>query len=107
SGYSSYTEKYFTAQYDNTPLHALADAAAGGNGVWQTSSTPTFPTQNYRAGNFWVDVVFTGVLGSTPSLPADLTPPVISSISVTNIMASGVTVNLTTNATADGPVDVI
>ena len=66
SGRYSFNGQYFASQYDNAPLHALADAPSGGNGVWQTNSTPIFPAQNYLAGNFWVDVVFSGVTTSGP-----------------------------------------
>ena len=95
SGYYSYNDQYFTSQYDKAPLHALSDASSGGNGLWQTSSTPTFPTQNYRAGNFWVDVVFN----------SDTTPPVISSIAVTNITSTLATINWTTNEPSDGQIE--
>ena len=86
SGYYSSNEQYFTAQYDNPPLHALADAASGGNGVWQTSSTPTFPTQNYRAGNFWVDVVFaTSSCGATLSGTITLAASALDDVGVVGV----------------------
>src|SRR5205085_10761482 len=46
------------AGVNNAPLHALADGASGGNGVYSYSSTSTFPTNSYQATNYWVDVVF-------------------------------------------------
>ncbi|MFG1686363.1 DUF4082 domain-containing protein [Nonomuraea sp. NPDC049269] len=58
SGHFSYTLQYFTAQYTNNPLIALANGAQGGNGVYTYSGTNTFPTSTYRATNYWVDVVF-------------------------------------------------
>ena len=57
SGYYSVNAPYFGNQYDNAPLHALADAPSGGNGVYQVSGSPTFPSLNYNKSNFWVDVV--------------------------------------------------
>ena len=39
------------------PLTALADGAAGGNGVYRYGAGG-FPDQTYNASNYWVDVVF-------------------------------------------------
>ena len=60
TGLYSVNEPYFTSQYNNAPLHALADAASGGNGLWKATTSPAFPTENYNASNFWVDVVLVG-----------------------------------------------
>jgi hypothetical protein len=43
---------------DNGNLHAIADAVAGGNGVYVYSSSSTFPTQTFGGTNYWVDVIF-------------------------------------------------
>jgi hypothetical protein len=43
----------------NAPLRALANAAAGGNGVYRYGTTSGFPTASYLSSNYWVDVVFT------------------------------------------------
>ncbi|MER5622144.1 DUF4082 domain-containing protein [Streptosporangium sp. NPDC002544] len=58
SGYYSVTRPYFTSQYTNGPLTALADGEEGGNGVFSYSTANTFPTNTYQATNYWVDVVF-------------------------------------------------
>jgi hypothetical protein len=42
---------------DNPPLHALADGVSGGNGVYAIGSSSAFPTQTWKASNYWVDVV--------------------------------------------------
>jgi hypothetical protein len=42
---------------DNGPLHALANGVDGGNGVYLYGAA-AFPTQTYRASNYWVDVLF-------------------------------------------------
>src|SRR5262249_11121644 len=48
----AYTQNTFTnAGVDNGVLHALSDPAAGGNGVYATSSTSVFPTSSYLATN--------------------------------------------------------
>ncbi|MFI7059048.1 DUF4082 domain-containing protein [Streptosporangium canum] len=59
SGFFSVTKSYFTSQYVNGPLTALADGASGGNGVYTYGATNTFPTSTFQASNYWVDVVFT------------------------------------------------
>ncbi len=48
---------YFTTATTRGPLSALADGTDGLNGVYRAGSTG-FPTQGYRASNYWVDVVF-------------------------------------------------
>ncbi|MER6947325.1 DUF4082 domain-containing protein [Nonomuraea sp. NPDC000554] len=58
SGGYSMTRPYFTSQFTNNPLIALADGDGGGNGVFSYSATNTFPTSSFQATNYWVDVVF-------------------------------------------------
>jgi hypothetical protein len=55
-GYSV-TRNYFGGGYDNAPLHALADGANGGDGVYLYGGGG-FPTQTYSSTNYWVDVLF-------------------------------------------------
>ena len=43
---------------DNPPLHALRSGQNGGNGVYAYGTTSTFPTNSFKAANYWVDVVF-------------------------------------------------
>jgi hypothetical protein len=47
-----------TNSVDNSPLHALQSAAAGGNGLYLYSNGPALPTNSFNASNYWVDVVF-------------------------------------------------
>lgn len=50
---------YFASSgVDNGPLHALADGAQGGNGVYRYGSN-SFPINTWKSSNYWVDVVFT------------------------------------------------
>ncbi len=42
---------------DRAPLHAPADAAAGGNGVYRYGPSG-FPDQSFNATSYWVDAVF-------------------------------------------------
>jgi len=51
-GHYAYDENFFTAAYDNPPLHTPANA-----GVY-LYGTGGFPNQTYRATNYWVDVIF-------------------------------------------------
>src|SRR5215210_1368954 len=58
---------------DRAPLHAPADAAAGGNGVYRYGPSG-FPDQSWNATSYWVDAVFS----QTP--PGDTRPPQVTSI---------------------------
>jgi hypothetical protein len=56
--YAADNNYFASSGVDNAPLHALSDAAAGGNGVFLQSSTGGFPTDSSMATNYWVDVAF-------------------------------------------------
>jgi WD40 repeat protein len=74
-GHYSVDENYFAASgVDKGPLHALQDGESGGNGVY-VYGAGGFPTNTFRASNYWVDVVFT-----TSSGP-DMTPPEVTATS--------------------------
>jgi hypothetical protein len=60
--YSGDSGYFASAGVDNGPLHALSNAAAGGNGVYNYSSTGGFPVDTSSSANYWVDVVFTTTL---------------------------------------------
>ena len=81
SGHYSATRSYFGSTVDSGPLHALAGPY---NGVY-AYGTGKFPTNSYLSGNYWVDVVLT--------TPVDTTPPTATSFSP----ASGAA-NVATNA---------
>ncbi|MEV4457620.1 DUF4082 domain-containing protein [Microbispora sp. NPDC049633] len=72
SGYYSVDRDYFTSAYENTPLTALASGPSGGNGVYAYGSAETFPTDVYRASNYWVDLTFTPAqtLWDSATIPA-------------------------------------
>ncbi|MEV0144567.1 MULTISPECIES: DUF4082 domain-containing protein [unclassified Nonomuraea] len=57
TGRFSYNQNYFTANFYNAPLFALASGVQG-NGVYLYTSTNKFPTQTFKSSNYWVDVVF-------------------------------------------------
>ena len=54
----SVDDGYFATARDNPPLHALSNAASGGNGVYNYNSNSAFPNSTYDSSNYWVDVVF-------------------------------------------------
>jgi len=98
AGIYAYTNNFFTQSYTNGPLTALADGFDGSNGVYQYSSTSSFPTNTYISTNYFVDVTFTSVTGP------DVTPPTVISVTPPNI-ASGVNVNSTVTATFNEPLN--
>jgi glucose/arabinose dehydrogenase/phosphodiesterase/alkaline phosphatase D-like protein len=93
SGGYARTANYFTAPYDNAPLHA----PASGNGLYLYGTTSGFPTKTYAATNYWVDVVF--IPGN------DETPPVISGVQASQVTAAGATIQWSTNEPADRQVE--
>ena len=61
--YSDNVSAFTSTGVSNPPLSALANSVSP-NGVYTYSATSTFPTSNYKASNYWVDVDFepTGTL---------------------------------------------
>jgi methionine-rich copper-binding protein CopC len=55
---------------DSTPLHALANGTAAGNGVYHYATGGGFPGSTYNSTNYWVDVVFTPQ-AATPTVSAE------------------------------------
>lgn len=82
---------YFaTSGIDRYPLRALQDGESGPNGRYNYSPTSTFPTANFNATNYWVDVVYE---------PLDTTPPtVIMTAPTTDQLVRGM---ITLNASAN------
>ncbi|MDR8414585.1 DUF4082 domain-containing protein [Nonomuraea sp. 3-1Str] len=58
AGHFSYDQNYFTTTYQNPPLIAPASTATSGNGLYRYSVDNKWPTETYKASNYWVDVVF-------------------------------------------------
>jgi len=56
NGHYSFDAEYFENSYNNPPLQALQDGAAGPNGNYVYGTG--FPTLGYEASNYWIDVVF-------------------------------------------------
>jgi WD40 repeat protein len=77
---------------DNAPLHALSNGISGGNGVYRYNANPAFPTNSFRASNYWVDIVF------TTSTAPDTTPPTVTATNPSNA-ATGLPTGTTVSAT--------
>jgi LmbE family N-acetylglucosaminyl deacetylase len=67
AGHFALDRPYFTTAHDNAPLHALADGAAGTNGVYNVGQG--FPSESFQSSNYWVDVVFVSSLGPDTTAP--------------------------------------
>jgi len=101
-GHYSADENYFSATgFDNPPLHALADGASGGNGVYAYGASSAFPTSTWYTCNYWVDVVFQPAGGATlksialiPSNPT-LSAGATQQFTATGSYSDGSTQNIT------------
>ena len=76
------TSSGLASAVDRSPLHALASASSGGNGVYGPGSTSIFPTQTYNATNYWVDVVLTLTLPDTTRPTVVATAPAAAATGV-------------------------
>jgi hypothetical protein len=74
TGHYAFDQSEFATAIDNSPLHGLASASSGGNGVYEYNSTSIFPSSTYNASNYWVDVAFTPSSSSVPPLVTATTP---------------------------------
>jgi hypothetical protein len=94
-GFYAANRSYFDVALTRGPLTALPDGD-GGNGVFRYGAS-AFPDQAYFASNYWVDVVFDSA--------ADLTPPAIGDVRVTDIGDAAATIRWRTDEPADSVVD--
>src|SRR5262249_9643989 len=99
NGHYSATLDYFTTQgVDTPPLHALANGVSGGNGVYAYGAASSFPTNTFRAQNYWVDVLFTPAPSSTTT-SSTTTSSTTSSTSSTTTSTTTSTTSSTTSST--------
>ena len=82
--YSIDLDFFSSGGVDNPPLHALVDGLSGGNGVFDYSATSAYPTNTYRAANYWVDVVILTRLAPVLPLQTNRTIAEMSLLIVTN-----------------------
>ncbi len=81
SGYYSATNEGFSSSVDAAPLHAPSSDEAGGNGVYVYGPSG-FPTESYRASNYWVDVIFATDAVTRLSPPSQLSARPVDSTSI-------------------------
>lgn len=94
TGHYSVTNPFFTNDYTNGPLTAIAKTNTDGpNGVYQYSASPVFPAQNSQSENYWVDVVFNSTANDV------LPPTVVSTLPANN--ATGININVSFDVTFD------
>ncbi|SFH06693.1 Por secretion system C-terminal sorting domain-containing protein [Pontibacter chinhatensis] len=67
AGYYSADDRGLSQAIVNGPLRGLANGESGRNGVYKYTRLPAYPTSNYQASNYWVDVVFNTTLAATSS----------------------------------------
>ncbi len=95
TGHYSDNLNYFTGVgVDSPPLHALADGAAGYNGVYAYGSSSSFPNQGWKGSHYWVDVVFSS------TVTTDTTAPVVNTFSVP-LVSTSLTVAITSLTASD------
>jgi hypothetical protein len=59
-GQYTVSENFFTQNTIRSgPLYILSNREEGGNGVYIYGAGGGFPTETYKASNYWVDVIFT------------------------------------------------
>ncbi|RKG93648.1 DUF4082 domain-containing protein [Corallococcus terminator] len=91
AGHYAVTDNGFASALAAPPLHAAANVAGAGNGLYRYGASG-FPTDSYQASNYWVDVAFQ---------PNDTTPP-RAPTNVTAAPSSPTAIDLTWYASVDG-----
>ena len=75
TGHTSDDHAYFTnIGVNNSPLHAPASAASGGNGVLTLGAGSVFPDTTSLDSNYWVDVAFIASSSPPPLQSLTLNP---------------------------------
>lgn len=73
AGNYAFDGAYFANALARPPLRALADGEDGPNGVYHYGSAG-YPTSNFNASNYWVDVVYENGPDTTPPTVASTSP---------------------------------
>ena len=98
-------EDYFTRRsVSSGPLQALTDRAAGGNGVYKYGRS-AFPTDTYKASNYWVDVVFVpaGADGGVEVGAVDTATPTVIATSTPTLTPTRTTTPVATRTSTATP----
>jgi len=108
SGFPAVTEDGLSSAVDRVPLHAVADAASGGNGVFAYGATSAFPNQSWNASNYWVDVVFAPEAIIDTSAPVIVAAtPAVDAVNVATTTNVTVTFNESIDPTTIGAVTLV
>src|SRR4030095_11276597 len=103
SGYFYTTPPMGTNPNINTvntpPLHAPRHTNVTVNGVYSDAGTPTFPTDTFKAANYWVDPVFSPTSTPTPSPTTTPTPTATPTAIATATATPTATATATATAT--------
>ncbi len=92
SGYYSADNAGFAEAVVGGALRGLANGEDGPNGVYAYSPSPTFPTDNYQASNYFVDAVFNTAVGPDTSPPGVIsTAPAAGAVGVPVTANVGIT----------------
>ena len=83
---------------NSPPLQAPRNTNGTVNGVYSYAGTPTFPTDTFKATNYWVDVIF-----QTPTNTPTPTPTPTSTPTPTPTATATATPTVTTPTATDTP----
>ncbi len=89
--YSINRSFFATAATVSGDLTAPRSTSASGNGVYNYSSSPAFPTQSWNASNYWVDLEFVADT-ATQTTPTAPTTSANTPTTTTTVTASGVSI---------------
>jgi Domain of unknown function (DUF4082)/Bacterial Ig-like domain/Bacterial Ig domain len=90
-GYAASSDFFTASGVTNAPLRALQTGVDGVNGVYRGGASG-FPTESYRATNYWVDVVFTSDTGpdtKAPKVVASSPPDGTGSVDPATLVTAG------------------
>jgi hypothetical protein len=100
NGHYALDSAYFAARTVNSsPLHAPADGANGGNGLYYVGAGGGFPGNTYNSNNYWVDVVFDGSVSDTTAPAVTATTPAANARNI--LPSAGVAITFSEAVVAD------
>ena len=98
AGHYSEDDNFFASSaVDQAPLHALVNSSPIPDGRYAYGSGSSFPKVTYNSANYWVDVVFSSAVNTTPA------PPVITSQPVGRTITAGQTASFSVTVSGTSP----
>ena len=94
-----FSRNYFTSNIVNGSLTAIASTSGQSNGVYKQTASSAFPTLSNLESNYWVDVLFSSTLTSTPAPPSSFALGVNVQDNGTGNLSSQATITININAT--------